>query len=428
MGGGRGSRLWPLTKGRCKPAVPLGGKYRIVDIPISNCLNSGLNKIYLLTQFNTASLHRHIKETYSFDPFGGGFVDILSAEQTEIGENWYQGTADAVRQNMGHFDFGDDDLCLVLSGDQLYRLDFIDIIEHHFRVGAEVTIASKQVPKERACELGVMRVGDDFSITEFVEKPTDPEIIDSLVISQQLCEAIKDKCKIQHCLASMGIYLFKASILKAALGKEGSDFGREILPSLLGKVRMCSYIFEGYWEDIGTVRSFFDANMMLTDSIPKFDFYNAEKKIYTRARYLPGTKIDSCSIYRTIIADGCIISDSILDRCVISVRSVIGEGSHLASVLMLGADFYENEERMAQSKGRSVPLLGIGKRCKINNAIIDKNVRIGDDVVLSPEGLPEGHVEGDVYVKDGLLIVVKGGVIPSGTVIGRKQAVGFEVK
>lgn len=427
MGGGRGSRLWPLTKGRCKPAVPLGGKYRIVDIPISNCLNSGINRIYLLTQFNTASLHRHIKESYSFDPFGGGFVDILSAEQTEIGENWYQGTADAVRQNLGHFDFDDDDLFLVLSGDQLYRMDFQELIAHHDRTEADVTIASKQVPKERASELGVMRVGNDFAVKEFIEKPRDPEVIDSLVISDQLCAAIKDKCRIQHCLASMGIYLFKASVLKSALDERGADFGKEILPGLLGKVRLCSYVFEGYWEDIGTVKSFFDANLMLTNIIPEFDFYDADRKIYTRARYLPGSKIDSCSMYKTIIAEGCIISESILDHCVISVRSVIGEGSHFQNVFMMGADVFENEERILYNHERKIPHLGVGKNCRISNAIIDKNVRIGDNVIMSPEGWPDGHVKGDVYVKDGILIVVKGGVIPSGTVIRKPMYQSAEV-
>ena len=275
MGGGRGARLNPLTKSRCKPAVPFGGKYRLVDIPISNCLNSKYNRIYLLTQFNTASLHRHIQESFRFDPFSKGFVDILSAEQTEGDETWYQGTADAVRQNLNHFNYSDQDIFLILSGDQLYRMDFRDIISRHEQLGADVTIASKLFPKEDVSSLGIMRVSSDFSIKEFVEKPQDPNLIDSLVISDQLCNELESMCKLNHCLASMGIYVFNAPVLREALTHKGSDFGKEIIPSLLGKVRLYSYVFEGYWEDVGTIRSFFDANLMLTDSIPLFNFFRS---------------------------------------------------------------------------------------------------------------------------------------------------------
>lgn len=417
MGGGRGTRLYPLTKDRSKPAVPLAGKYRLVDIPISNCLNSKYNRIYLLTQFNTASLHRHIQESYRFDPFSKGFVDILSAEQTECDENWYQGTADAVRQNLSHFTYKDEDTFIILSGDQLYRMDFRDIVNHHEKLNADVTIASTLVPKEKAGELGIMRVGYDYRIQEFLEKPKTQDLVDSLVISDRLCSELQGMCKINHCLASMGIYVFKARVLREALEQKGSDFGKEIIPSLLGKVSLFSYVFEGYWEDIGTVRAFFNANLMLTDDVPAFNFYDSSNCIYTNARYIPGSKINSCHMNKTIIAEGCIITNAILDRCVIGLRSVIREGSNLRNVLMMGISKYECEDNLVKNGNGDKPALGIGTNCVISNAIIDLNVRIGNNVRLSPEGKPDGFTQGDIYVKDGILIVLRNGIIPDNTVI-----------
>lgn len=416
MGGGRGSRLCPLTKNRCKPAVPLAGKYRLVDIPISNCLNSKYNRIYLLTQFNTASLHRHIQESYRFDPFGKGFVDILSAEQTECDQNWYQGTADAVRQNLTHFNARDDDIFVILSGDQLYRMDFRHIVEHHQKLNADVTIASTLVPKEKAHDLGIMRVGDDFSIKEFVEKPKDPALIESLVISKELCAELQDMCKLNHCLASMGIYVFKAKVLREALEQNGTDFGKEIIPGLLGKVRLCSYVFEGYWEDIGTIKSFFDANLMLTDTVPPFNFFDGKNQIYTNARYIPGSKVNSCLMSRTIIAEGCIITNATIDRSVLGFRSIIREGSHLTNVLMMGADKYEDNLDLDNDLKKGIPPLGIGKNCTMTNVILDKNVRIGDNVHLSPEGKPDGFELNNVYVRDGIMVVACDAVIPDNTV------------
>ena len=288
MGGGRGSRLNPLTKERCKPAVPLAGKYRLVDIPISNCLNSGLNQIFILSQFNTASLHRHIQESYKFDPFGGGFVDILSAEQTDTSSHWYQGTADAVRQNMHHFHGGEDDLYVILSGDQLYRMDLQDLIREHDASGAAVTVTAKPLPATEAEGLGLMRVDDTLTIQEFVEKPTDPDVIAGLSVGQNVLKRMQSPGDQAYCLASMGIYVFNASVLADALKTDATDFGKEIIPSLLGHAHLHAYVFDDYWEDIGTVRAFFDANLRLTDPVPPLIFsMRLLASIHARATFRP---------------------------------------------------------------------------------------------------------------------------------------------
>ena len=418
MGGGRGTRLSPLTKLRCKPAVPLAGKFRLVDIPISNCLNSGINRIFVLTQFNTASLHRHIQSSYKFDPFGGGFVDILSAEQTEKGEAWYQGTADAVRQNLSHFDSRKNDLFLIVSGDQLYRMDLQAVIQQHLRTGAEVTIAAKALPLSSLEGLGLMRVDDSLAIREFVEKPKDPKIIQSLAISDALKGRIEGLAQSEnYALANMGIYVFNRQTLFEALDSDYTDFGKEVIPAMLGKVRMSSYIFTGYWEDIGTVRSFFDANLQLTDPCPSFDFYDPTRPIYTHARYLSVTRMHGTHVERAIIAEGATLMGCTLKRAVVGVRSRIGESTTLENVVMMGADFFEGDERRAANAAKGRPDIGIGKRCRIKNAIIDKNACIGDDVVLDPEGKPDLFQDGPVYVRDGVLIVQKGGIVPSGTKI-----------
>ena len=417
MGGGRGSRLYPLTKVRCKPAVPLAAKYRLVDIPISNCLNSGLNQIYLLTQFNTESLHRHIHEAYRFDNFAGGFVEILSAEQTDTDENWYQGTADAVRQDMRHISIKDDTLILILSGDQLYRMDLNKMIRQHIDSGAEVTIATKAMPEDTVSALGVMRVDERKKIIEFVEKPTDPKVIESLHLSEKLKSELNNPKDCGYCLASMGIYVFNGKLLKETLEEnDGQDFGKNILPHLLNKSKMYSYIYDGYWEDIGTVKSFFDANLMLTKNIPPFDFFDEDNPIYSRARYLPPSKLNSCQVQRSIIGDGCILSEAILHHSVIGSRSIIREGAHLENVLMLGADHYEHIREIEKNEKEGYPNIGIGKNCDIRNAIIDRNVRIGKNVRLSPIGKPDGYQEGDIFVQDGILCIAKNGIVPDNTV------------
>ncbi len=417
MGGGRGKRLHPLTKMRCKPAVPLAGKYRLVDIPISNCLNAGLNQIYVLTQFNTASLHRHIQESYNFDPFGGGFVDILSAEQTEAGESWYQGTADAVRQNLHHYNANDGDLFLILSGDQLYNMDFRRIIDQHRKTGADVTIAAKAMPISHIEGLGLMRVEDNLEIKEFVEKPNDENIINELTISDKLMTEISNPQGDKYCLASMGIYVFGKETLYDALHHVNvADFGREVIPQLLGKVSLYSYIFDGYWEDIGSVRSFFEANLRLTEPLPPFNFFDQDHVIYTHPRYLPASKINGGSIENAIIADGCIISGASIKRSVIGVRSVIGEGAKLDNVVMMGQDHFERSDERDSRPDMKLPKIGIGKNCHISNAIIDKNARIGDNVRISPQDKPEHYENGDIMVRDGVVIVSKDAIVPQDTV------------
>lgn len=419
MGGGRGTRLHPLTKDRSKPAVPLAGKYRLVDIPISNCLNSGYNRIYVLTQFQTASLHRHIQESYKFDPFGGGFVDILAAEQTESAQAWYQGTADAVRQNLHHYRADEEDLILVLSGDQLYRMDFRDIIEQHRRTGAEVTIAAKAIPTSEVEGLGVMRVHDDLSVAEFVEKPKDPKIIESLAISDRLMPLVENPAKgARYCLASMGIYVFNKRLLWEALADtHQTDFGKEVIPSMLGRRRLSAFVFNGYWEDIGTVRSFFECNLSLTDTVPPFNFFERDRTIFTHARFLPASKINDSHLNQAIIADGSIISRARLQRCVIGVRSFIRDGSSLENVVMMGQDAFETAEDFALNRKLGRPDIGIGKDCVIEHAIIDKNARIGDGVRLSPKGKPDLWEKDGVIVRDGVTIVSKNAIIPSGTVV-----------
>lgn len=418
MGGGRGTRLHPLTLERCKPAVPLAGKYRLVDIPISNCLNSGLNQIFVLTQFNTASLHRHIQESYKFDPFGGGFVDILSAEQTQKGDSWYQGTADAVRQNLHHLDVGDDDLVLILSGDQLYQMDFEALIEQHRRTKASVTVAAKAMPTDQVAGLGLMRVGDDLSIAEFVEKPTDPKVIEGLALSEAVTAHLNSEDKgRRYVLANMGIYCFNMRALREGLDSAHKDFGKEVIPDMLGRVKLMSFIFEGYWEDIGTVASFFEANLSLTDTIPPFNFFDQHNFVYTRARYLPASKINEVRMKKGIIAGGCIVSNATLNRVVVGVRSTINAGTTFNNVVMMGADLFEDDADREQNKRLQRPDLGVGQNCHIENAIIDKNARIGNNVRLSPDGKPDMFEQGDVIVRDGVLIVVKNGVVPDGTVI-----------
>jgi glucose-1-phosphate adenylyltransferase len=418
MGGGRGSRLHPLTKDRCKPAVPLGGKYRLVDIPISNCIHSGYNQIYLLTQFNTASLHRHIQSAYQFDPFDNGFVDILSAEQTHASDQWYQGTADAVRQNLHHFHGADDDLFLILSGDQLYRMDFREIVAQHLATKADVTIAAKAMPREEVHSLGVMRVAEDLSITQFAEKPKDPKVVDSLVVGAAVRSRIKNaQPGREYCLASMGIYVFTGRVIKEAVESSALDFGKEIIPSLLGKKRLCGFVFDDYWEDIGTVGAFFEANLLLTTENPPFDLFNHERPIFTHLSYLPPPKFTDCVLHHAVVSAGSMLRSAKITDAIIGVRSHIGEGTTFERVIMMGADQYETEADRRRNRAAGIPDTGVGKNCVVRNAIIDKNAHIGDNVRLSPDGKPDQWQQGDLFVRDGVIIVAKNGVVPSGTVV-----------
>jgi glucose-1-phosphate adenylyltransferase len=418
MGGGRGTRLSPLTLERCKPAVPLAGKYRLVDIPISNCINSDINRIFLLSQFNTASLHRHVQGAYQFDPFGGGFIDILSAEQTEKSQDWYQGTADAVRRNIVHFRKYPHDLILILSGDQLYRMDFREIIDQHVASGAEITLCAKPFPISQVEGLGLMRVADDLSILEFAEKPKDPAVIKSLALSANLEKKLKAKVAEPQCLASMGIYVFNRAALADALENAMTDFGREVIPSLLGKKKMFAHIFEGYWEDIGTVKAFFEANLALAQPLPPFNFFDATTPVYSHYEYLPASKLNKCGIDNVVVADGCILTDSTLKHCLFGIRSYVGEGADLEDVVMMGADYFETPEQLAENLGRGKPHLGVGKGCYIRGAIIDKNTRIGDGSRLVAAGKADGtYANGSVIIRDGVLCVPKGALIPAGTVV-----------
>jgi glucose-1-phosphate adenylyltransferase len=418
MGGGRGTRLSPLTLERSKPAVPLAGKYRLVDIPISNCINSDINRIFILTQFQTASLHRHVQSTYHFDPFGGGFVDILSAEQTEKSADWYQGTADAVRRNLVHFRSTPHDLVLILSGDQLYRMDYRKIIEEHIATGADVTLATVPFAVSKVAGLGLTQVNDDLSIARFVEKPKDPAVIASLALSPALEAKLTTPCAEKRCLASMGIYVFNRQALAEAIDNTMTDFGKEVIPSLLGKKKLYAHIFEGYWEDIGTVHAFFEANLALAQPLPPFDFFDATAPIYTQDRYLPASKLNKCAIDHVVIGDGSIITDSTLKHSVLGVRCFIGEGSVIEDTIVMGADYYETPAQLAENVSQGRPRLGIGKGCHITHAIIDKNARIGDGCVISAVGKADGtYVNGAVVIRDGVLVVPKGVTLPPGTVV-----------
>ena len=417
MGGGRGTRLHPLTQERCKPAVPLAGKYRLVDIPISNCINSAINRIFLLTQFHTASLHRHIQNTFHFDPFGGGFVDILSAEQTEKSTDWYQGTADAVRRNLQHFRNFPHDFVLILSGDQLYRMDFQKIIDQHIATGADVTIAAIPFPVSKIEGLGLMRVNDDLSIAQFVEKPKDPKVIDSLTLTPAVEARLAKPIAEKHCLASMGIYVLNRKALADALDNKMTDFGKEVIPGLLGVKKLYAHVFEGYWEDIGTVKAFFDANLALAQPLPPFNFFDPGAPIYTQDRYLPPSKINKCQIDYAVFGDGSIIEDSTILHCVLGMRSFVRAGAVLKDVVMMGADFYESEDQLQENVTRGRPHLGVGPGAQIEHAIIDKNARIGANVKLSAHGNADGNYPHGIIIRDGVLVVPKGVAVPDGYVL-----------
>ncbi len=417
LGGGVGSRLFPLTKERSKPAVPLGGKYRLVDIPISNCINSGLHRIYVLTQYNSASLHRHITQTYKFDQFSKGFVEILAAEQTLSDSSWYQGTADAVRKNRIHLQSQPADYILVLSGDQLYRMNYREILEQHVELGAEVTIATLPVRRDSAQGLGIMQTDAQGRITRFVEKPKDPAELDSLRVDPAWCNKRGVRGEGEFLLASMGIYVFNREVLIALLDSEQTDFGKHIIPDAISQRRVFSYVFQGYWEDIGTIRSFFEANLDLTAELPRFNFFDALAPIFSRPRWLPGSKINRAGIDHALVCDGCIINQAQISRSIIGIRSRIGPGSVIMRTIVMGCDFYEAQESIQENEAHGRPRMGIGSNVRIENAIIDKNARIGDNVIISPAGKPENVDEKLYYIRDGIVIIPKGGVVPHNTVI-----------
>jgi glucose-1-phosphate adenylyltransferase len=417
LGGGAGTRLFPLTMDRSKPAVPLAGKYRIVDIPISNCLNSDLQRIFLLTQFNSSSLHRHIQQSYRFDEFSNGFVEIMAAQQTLSSTAWYQGTADAVRQNLQHFNNNSHKYVLILSGDQLYRMNFREVIEQHIRSGADVTVATIPVNRVDARAFGIMQIDGEERITRFVEKPQEDELIDTLRMDGATRSKLGLYGDSDLLLASMGIYVFNRDVLDKALAGKHVDFGKHIIPNLISSGRVYAYVYQGYWEDIGTIKAFYDANLDLVNEIPKFNFFDTQAPIYTHARYLPASKIVRGQFEKAVIADGCIIVDAHIEHSIVGIRSRLEPGVIIKDSILMGLDDYETNEEAQASIARGLPALGVGRNTYIERAIVDKNARIGDHVRISPEGKPDNYDGDNFYIRDGIVIVPKGGIIRSGTVI-----------
>ena len=417
MGGGQGTRLFPLTKERSKPAVPLAGKYRLVDIPISNCINSGLRRIYLLTQFNSASLHRHISQSYKFDHFSGGFVEILAAEQTASDTSWYQGTADAVRKNKIHFRNHDWEHLLILSGDQLYRMDFRHIIQQHVESGADITLATLPVRRAETPSLGILQVDAERRVTRFVEKPSDPALQDSLHLDPAWYPQLGIEGEGEFFLASMGIYVFKRDVIFSVLENNLADFGKHIIPQAIRDLRVFSSVFQGYWEDIGTIRAFFEANLDLTSELPRFNFFDMSAPIFSRPRFLPASKINGAQIDHAVISDGCIINRAVITHSIVGIRSIVGSGTVLNRTVQMGSDYYESMESILTHEKAGQPRIGIGANCRIENAIIDKNARIGDNVVISPAGKPDKLDHPNYYIRDGIVIIPKNGVVPHRTVI-----------
>lgn len=411
LGGGQGSRLYPLTDTRSKPAVPIAGKYRLVDIPISNCINSDLKRMFVLTQFNSASLNKHIKNTYHFSFFSSAFVDVLAAEQTPSNKGWFQGTADAVRQSMHHFLSHDFEYALILSGDQLYQMDFNVMIENHVKNNAEISIATIPVTAKEATSFGILKSDEQNTITSFIEKPA-AELLPEW--TSEVSDEMKTSGRVY--LASMGIYIFNRKLLVELMNDSSTnDFGKEIIPQNIHKHKTLSYQYEGYWTDIGNIESFFEANIGLTDDIPKFNLYDKLQRVYTHARILPTSKISGTNLTKAVLAEGCIIHASSIDTSVIGVRSRIGQGSIIKNTYMMGSDYYESLEEIAQYNIDI--LMGVGENCVINNAILDKNCRIGDNVTIKG-GAHLQDVETEKYVvKEGIVVVKKGAVLPKGFVI-----------
>lgn len=417
MGGGAGTRLFPLTKERAKPAVPIGGKYRLVDVPISNCINSNIRQIYVLTQFNSASLHRHIYSSYAFDRFSRGFVEILAAQQTTGNMSWYQGTADAVRQNLRYFALPEYDHILILSGDQLYRMDFRAVLKQHIDTQADITIAAMPVKRSEASGLGILQVDEKRRINRFVEKPKDPAVLDSLKLQDPLLSSLRVTSSDDYLLASMGIYVFKRDVLVAALNNEKEDFGKHIIPESITHRRVFAYLYQGYWEDVGTIKSFFDANLAMCGLKPAFSFFDRSSPVYTRARFLPPTKIVDSQIGRSLVADGCVIIKSRLENSVIGLRSYIGENCDVSDTIIMGCDYYAPAPDATDEESVTMPHMSIGRGTKIHQAIIDKNVHIGEGVTITGKpGAPDRDGE-NYYLRDGIVIIPKNTNIPPGTII-----------
>jgi glucose-1-phosphate adenylyltransferase len=409
LGGGRGSRLFPLTEQRSKPAVPIAGKYRLIDIPVSNCLNSNLRRIYVLTQYNSESLNRHLSSTYKFDVFSNAFVSVLAAEQTEESPDWFQGTADAVRQNLRYLRGHRYRDVLILSGDQLYQMDYRKMLDTHRRHQGDITVAVTPVTAELAPSFGILRMNAQGRITHFEEKPSPERLPDLVSEVPGLGPSY---------LASMGLYLFGRDALEACSGDAGLvDFGRHVIPSCVPRMRVQAHVYRGYWEDVGTIASYFEANLALCEAMPPFDFYDAARPVYTHPRFLPASKIEGCAVRRSLISEGCIMIGAEVDRVVVGIRSRIGRGTQVRDSLILGADYYETIDEIEKAMAGGVPPLGIGADSIIQHAIIDKNARVGQGVrIVNDLGLREKDGPG-FYIRDGIVVVPKNAVIPDGTVI-----------
>ncbi len=413
LGGGQGSRLWPLTRDRAKPAVPVGGKFRLIDIPISNSLHAGIDRIFVITQFNSASLHRHISQTYRFSAFSNGFVNILAAEQTLENRDWFQGTADAVRQTLPRLLEANPDEVLILSGDQLYLMDILKFVKTHRERGADLTIAVKPVSREEAPGLGILQLDPSGRVVDFVEKPKTDEQLDAVVVDEQTQAALGDVAKPGSYLASMGIYIFRPEVLSELLvGTKTVDFGREVIPQALGDYKVFAFPHNGYWADIGTIPSFHQANLDLTLPLPPLNLYDPELRIFTHPRFLPGTKVNQCSVRYSILSEGSILSGSHIADSIIGIRSVVRSGSVIERSIVMGANTWET-----LPEGSDLIPLGIGQDCTIRNAIIDFNARIGDGCkLINAEGVQELDNE-NYSIRDGIIIVHKNAVIPPGTVV-----------
>ncbi len=417
LGGGKGTRLFPLTQYRSKPAVPLAGKYRIIDIPISNCLNSGMNRIYLVTQFNSMSLHRHIRETYRFDRFDGGFVEVLAAQQTMEGEAWYQGTADAVRKNLAHLQQKGIDYVMILSGDQLYRMDYRDMLATHQKSGAAVTIAGLPVTREAARGFGIMRVNDEGRVEGFLEKPQDDKEIDRLVRTDpKWIDSRGIKSHGRDCLASMGIYLFNRDTLIDLLTRSDyHDFGKEVFPMSIRTHKVHVHLFDGYWEDIGTIRSFYDANLDLTLPNSPFTLENQKSPIYTHARFLPPTRCDGVRISRSLIADGCVIGEgSVIENSVVGLRCKIGRNVTILNSILMGADYYQSDSELEADRTEGRPTIGFGDYSYLDGVIVDKNCRIGQSVHIEADPKLKAPADSQVVIQDGIIIVPKQSTLADG--------------
>src|SRR5436190_7396909 len=420
LGGGAGKRLFPLTAQRSKPAVPLGGKYRLVEVPHSNCIHSDVIRMFVLTQFNSASLNRHIATTYCFSPFADGFVEILAAEQTPERPDWFQGTADAVRQVLPHIRDWRIDTLLILSGDHLYRMDYRKFLKRHFDTDADITVSVIPIPPDSAGEFGLLKVDSDGRIVEFREKPKG-ETLESMRVDTTMLGLKAEDARQRPFLASMGIYVFKYDRLEKLLAEDKAhlDFGKEVIPASINKYNVQAYLFNGYWEDIGTIAAFYKANLDMTSAIPPFNLFDSEAPLFTRARYLPPSKIDNCEIRDSIISDGCIIIGAKISRSVIGLRSRIAEGTQIDAAYMMGADYYQTLEDLLKDREAQRPRVGVGENTIIRRAIIDKNARIGNDVrLLNDAGVENADgPNGMYYIRDRIIIVPKNSLIPDATVV-----------